>query len=334
VMRTALLMMILSLTTSLNAFGQSGEIRGKVVDASNGLPIFGTVITLKELPSSKTVTQKDGTFDLVPLKPGVYTIIAKDLRYWPVVLENCVVENSNPLNRTLELTTRQFKIVKGKEIASVDSSKVASFLKAAEDAGDLQAQYLLSERLAVDKPTEFSLKTQAAATENALLRNPTRLSGKITDPTGVALAGVTLTLKDTLSGRTVTAKSDASGDYSLALFPMGSYTITAFQGRKEATKISVSTMGIKDLPSKEAFSHMTTSYSQAVSFRMPDYYSGRTLSPYAKMSPYDNVFSYTGAAESKTSGPQYWPLWTTGGSLTSVNPVPGVSVNNTLKLTF
>src|SRR5947209_5223211 len=53
------------------------------------------------------------------------------------------------------------------------------------------------------------------------------VSGRITDATGAALPGVTVTAANTQTGLTRSVVSDAEGRYNFAALPVGQYDITA-----------------------------------------------------------------------------------------------------------
>src|ERR1700733_7937900 len=51
------------------------------------------------------------------------------------------------------------------------------------------------------------------------------VAGHVTDSTGAALPGVTITARDNASGATFTAKTNSSGAYSIEQLPIGNYSI-------------------------------------------------------------------------------------------------------------
>lgn len=63
-----------------------------------------------------------------------------------------------------------------------------------------------------------------------------RLFGTITDPTGAVIPNATITVTETATGRTVTAKTGSSGDYVVNALPVGKYHVEVKQdGFKTAT---------------------------------------------------------------------------------------------------
>ncbi|MBI3697647.1 MAG: TonB-dependent receptor [Acidobacteria bacterium] len=70
-----------------------------------------------------------------------------------------------------------------------------------------------------------------------------RISGKITDPSGAAIAGVRVEAQHLETGLARTAESNAAGEYSLLLLPVGPYRITAshrgFQTAERQVRLEV-----------------------------------------------------------------------------------------------
>ena len=63
-----------------------------------------------------------------------------------------------------------------------------------------------------------------------------RLYGTITDSTGAVIPNATVTATETATGRTVSAKTGAAGDYVLSALPVGKYHVEVKQdGFKTAT---------------------------------------------------------------------------------------------------
>lgn len=56
-----------------------------------------------------------------------------------------------------------------------------------------------------------------------------RLYGTITDPTGAVLPNATVTVTDTATGRVVTAKTGAAGEYTVSALPVGRYHVEVKQ---------------------------------------------------------------------------------------------------------
>jgi len=77
-MRIALLFIALTLTSLL--WGQTGTLRGNILDKETGEPIiYGTVLI--EGTTVGTHTDLDGFFALSELEPGSYAIVATYIGY-------------------------------------------------------------------------------------------------------------------------------------------------------------------------------------------------------------------------------------------------------------
>ncbi len=56
-----------------------------------------------------------------------------------------------------------------------------------------------------------------------------RIIGTITDPTGAVISNATVTVTDTATGRVVTAKTGAAGEYNINALPIGKYHVEVKQ---------------------------------------------------------------------------------------------------------
>ena len=52
------------------------------------------------------------------------------------------------------------------------------------------------------------------------------LSGRVDDPSGAAIPGATVIVRNTATGQTVRATTNSTGLYSFALLPPGNYLVT------------------------------------------------------------------------------------------------------------
>jgi TonB-dependent receptor len=86
----ALVLIILFQLLAGFAFAQNGTIRGAVYDESNGDPLFGVSVLVKEL-STGAVTDFDGKFE-IQAAPGTYTIQVSYISFTTVELTSVVVE--------------------------------------------------------------------------------------------------------------------------------------------------------------------------------------------------------------------------------------------------
>src|SRR5580698_769084 len=56
------------------------------------------------------------------------------------------------------------------------------------------------------------------------------ITGTVTDPTGAAIPGATVTVINTGTNATATAKSDGQGNFTLTQLPAGTYEVHVAQG--------------------------------------------------------------------------------------------------------
>ena len=75
----ALVLLVVSFT---NAFAQTGRITGKVTDTKTGEPLpFANVVVLGTSPNMGAMTLNDGTFTIVGVPVGTYTVKAMMMGY-------------------------------------------------------------------------------------------------------------------------------------------------------------------------------------------------------------------------------------------------------------
>ena len=91
------------------------------------------------------------------------------------------------------------------------------------------------------------------------------ITGTITDPSGAALSGATVTLKNNETGVTQTATSNNTGAYRFSFLNPGSYTVTAsqqgFQPTQRATAVSVGESSTVNLQMQVATANTTVEVS-------------------------------------------------------------------------
>lgn len=92
----AVFLVLALLLASTNAFAQTGRITGKVTSAKNGEPLaFANVIVIGEKPIG-AMTQSDGTFTIIGVPVGTYTVRAMMMGYTPIDKAEVRVDASNP----------------------------------------------------------------------------------------------------------------------------------------------------------------------------------------------------------------------------------------------
>jgi hypothetical protein len=112
-------------------FGQSSSIQGTLVDPQGGVIVNGTVSAVDESKSlvvRTTATQQDGSFQLRPLLPGIYTVKAESKGFKTVERKGVVVDPNQILalgNLTLELgqTTETVTVIGETPLIETETSQ-------------------------------------------------------------------------------------------------------------------------------------------------------------------------------------------------------------------
>jgi hypothetical protein len=94
------------------AFNQSGMVKGKVLQAGNGLPIELAKIQMVDQQKG-ALSNENGDFELVGLAPGVYSFKASASGFKEMVINEITVTNARTV--TIEFQLEDF-IVDKKEI--------------------------------------------------------------------------------------------------------------------------------------------------------------------------------------------------------------------------
>jgi outer membrane receptor protein involved in Fe transport len=132
---------------SVNLAGQTGTIRGTIVEDNSGETLVGAQIIIKELPGTGTITDLDGAFSL-NVKPGTWTVQVRYISYQNLTVENVKVQNGkvNSLgnlilmedNQVLEEIVVTAEAVKSSEIALLSMRKQSQNLMDGISASKIQ----------------------------------------------------------------------------------------------------------------------------------------------------------------------------------------------------
>ncbi|MEO0405270.1 MAG: carboxypeptidase-like regulatory domain-containing protein, partial [Bacteroidota bacterium] len=101
-------LLFIALVLSTSAFAQ-GIIRGKVSDAMDGSPMFGTNVTIKGTTKG-SMTDFDGNYSIENLDPGTYTLVASFVAYKTITEENVVVKDGEVTIINFNLASETFVI--------------------------------------------------------------------------------------------------------------------------------------------------------------------------------------------------------------------------------
>jgi protocatechuate 3,4-dioxygenase beta subunit len=104
---------VLTLLISTNAFGQSGSIKGTIIDTKSGETLIGATVLIKGTTKG-TITDFDGNYSLDNLEPGTYSIVVSYVAYDTENHDDITVTAGKitELNLQLEESTTALKEVK------------------------------------------------------------------------------------------------------------------------------------------------------------------------------------------------------------------------------
>lgn len=215
----------LTIAIFLAAQSEAQDIRGKVIHNSDHQPVAGTRISVKDKPQFAAVTGSEGTYDLKNVGPGVFTIIAENARFYPAIKQDV----STGATADFELVEKTYKYSNQANViieADVSADQARHLLPAAHAARDVQAVFLLSNRLLADNPADQSLQKQSSEAQAELNRHKAQIAGSVTDKSGAVVPSVDVKVTNEVTGDTVETKTDGNGQYQTSVFPVGSYKVS------------------------------------------------------------------------------------------------------------
>ncbi|MBN2893478.1 MAG: TonB-dependent receptor [Bacteroidales bacterium] len=111
------ILFITAIFFSLNIFAQSGQVKGKIIDASNNEPIgFANVIV--EGTQIYSTSDLDGNFIITGLNPGYIKLRVAFMGYKPVLSEDVLISNSKVPYIEIKMTPSDYQV--DKVVVSVD----------------------------------------------------------------------------------------------------------------------------------------------------------------------------------------------------------------------
>lgn len=113
------LILIIVCIATLKA-GTTGKLSGRVIDEESGEPLIGCNIIL-EGTSLGTATNVDGTYFIINIPPGTYTVKALMIGYTPVRKTEVEIQIDLTTHIDFALTT---EVIKGQEVTVVAEKKI------------------------------------------------------------------------------------------------------------------------------------------------------------------------------------------------------------------
>jgi Carboxypeptidase regulatory-like domain len=219
------------ITTLLPA--QSGQIQGKVTAGTK--PVANVKINVSGAQVS-TSTRLDGTYTLMGLNPGSYTISASSPHYWPV--SQADVQTGKMANFQLVEKRYLKNTSTGLVVADISMENVQQVLNAAENAGDIQSEYLIVNRLLEEQSGNDLLKQRSESLKQVLDSQRAQIGGKVVDAQGETLPNADVKITNQTTGAVFQTKTNDRGQYQLSVFPAGEYKIdVAKNGAQSSAQI-------------------------------------------------------------------------------------------------
>ncbi|TXH66062.1 MAG: hypothetical protein E6Q88_12815 [Lysobacteraceae bacterium] len=221
----------------------TGAITGILVDRDNRAPVAGATLTVRATPEIRVETAPDGSFMLLGLSPGAHTVDIQALGYVAQSFTATVTVGSTtntgeiPLQKTT-LTAEIFGVVRnssGTPLANVvvSSGTASSFTNAtgnytlsALNAGATSVTFALSGYRTLEVPVtlepgkRYQLSPSLYTTGQTPPTTAT-IRGSVTNQaTGQAIVGASVRVG------TVTATTNATGNFEILNLAPGAYSIT------------------------------------------------------------------------------------------------------------
>ncbi len=145
-MANKLLTILLSLSAIGFAFGQTGAIKGTIIDAQNKEAVIGASVILKDItPPIGIATDVDGNFEITDVPTGTQTVIITYVSFKPKEIEVTVYPNQAVLiNTTIESDVANLSEVRivGQRQTFTDVSVLTEIKEAEQIAVGISAQQI------------------------------------------------------------------------------------------------------------------------------------------------------------------------------------------------
>ncbi len=233
---------------------QTGSISGQVLNTS-GAAISGAIISYS---GGSTTTNATGSYSLAGIAVGTVTLTAAATGYQSATQSVAVTANTTstanftltPASTTATVTGRLSNISNNDTIVggtvsfsggttTTNSAGTYTFANVAPGTYNFTAVangYL---------PRTFSIAvTSPTTTLNFPLATADKIAGKVTSPSGAAVAGASVTISGGIIPTTATLTTNSTGNYLSNWIPVGTYTITvALSGHTTQTKTATVVAG-------------------------------------------------------------------------------------------
>jgi hypothetical protein len=337
-------------------------LRGTITDGTTGTPVAGATLSLSGAVTTSAVTDASGNYQLAGLPTGTVTITVSASGYDPLTATTALATNTVTLfspglyqaGTTPATATLQGQVADASTGQPIGGATVA--VAGQMTTTDATGQFTLAGLTAGALSASVSAPEYGSATLSGTLVNGVNdaglirlaplgvsttaafLRGTITDgTTGAPVAGATLTLS---GAATISAVTDASGNYQLAGLPTGTVTITvSASGYDPLTATTALATNTVTLFSPSLYSAGTTPTTATLQGQVADAATGQpiggaTMTVAGQMATTDATGQFTlagltaGALSASVSAPGY------GSAILSGTLVNGVNDAGLIRLTL
>ncbi len=207
-----------------------GRLWGKVL-SDNGTPLSRAEVRVFQNATQRkaTLSGDKGEYEFAGLASGIFSLAANHTTYIPEMISPVQVPKDS--DRSLDFHLQKEQFASNGALMNLEEKRATRQLTAAKVIGDTKETFLLAHHLREYYSTlnpqlygEYMVESKVAAER---IGNAAVLRGQVSDKTGAVIPGALIEVRNELTGEARRLTTDSSGVYTLKVFPLGTYTITA-----------------------------------------------------------------------------------------------------------
>lgn len=239
---------------TLTVSAAPGTAAGKVTNAATGAPISGAKVSYG---TNNATTDGNGNYTLSNLPPGSDQLIASASGYLDTVLTVTITPGSTTTANFVLITTTGTitgRVTNASTGAGISGATVSysggSVVTDANGYYTLRAVNPGTQTVTatltgwVTESTSVTVVSGGTVTGNIKLATGGKAAGKVTNKSGTAISGATVTVTGGIVPTNVTVSTNSSGNYDSGWVPIGNYSIKVIKsGYTTQTKNTTVTTG-------------------------------------------------------------------------------------------